>query len=102
MPENQNEILDIKEAALFLGVNRKTIRNWCERKLIPYFSYPGNRKKFSLTRLSEWRDLQEIRPSNMEAEKARKREEATNKEFKRQLKEARSKLEKHFPKQKER
>jgi excisionase family DNA binding protein len=33
----EDETLDIKGAAKFLGVRPSTIRAWCSRKKVPYF-----------------------------------------------------------------
>jgi hypothetical protein len=98
MQETENKILNINETALFLGVNRKTIRNWCEEKLIPFIDYPGNKKKFLYNRLNEWRELKEVFPKNMEIEKQQRKQNELNENYKKQLKEAKKKLEKHFPK----
>ena len=71
--KNNSTLLNVKEAAKFLGISESTLCSWCNKKLIPFLEYPGPIRpirRFSAERLAEWQATREIIPANMEAEKA--------------------------------
>lgn len=51
------EVLDIRQAAEFLGISEDTLYNYATKRFVPAFKM-GNRWKFTRTRLVQWLDQQ--------------------------------------------
>lgn len=51
------EVLDIRQAADFLGISEDTLYNYASKKLVPALKM-GNRWKFKRSRLNRWLDEQ--------------------------------------------
>lgn len=61
----EDETLDIKAAARFLGVRPSTIRAWCNRRRIPFFK-AGRCVRFRRSWLEEFVARNSRRPDNDE------------------------------------
>ena len=58
MAEDTREVMDLEQAAAFLGVSERTLRRWLDEKGIP-FARVGRLLRFRRTALLEWLKAQE-------------------------------------------
>ena len=54
------EVMDIRQAAAYLGISRDTMYQYASEKIIPAFKL-GNRWRFRRVRLEEWMKQMEER-----------------------------------------
>ncbi len=57
MPGGVREIMDIHEAAVYLGISEDTLYTYARKHIVPAFRL-GNRWKFKRSKVDEWMDQQ--------------------------------------------
>ena len=64
MPAAIREVMDIREAAEYLGISSDTLYKYAAEGFIPAFKL-GNRWRFKKSRIDEWMDRQSEKPKEV-------------------------------------
>jgi excisionase family DNA binding protein len=67
------EVMDIRQAADYLGISPDTLYKYASESFIPAFKL-GNRWRFKKSRLDDWMDLQSGGTAKVEAKAVRPRQ----------------------------
>ena len=62
-PMIEREVMDVREAAKYLGVSRDALLRYAAKRIVPGFKL-GNRWRFTRTRLNRWMEDQEQKPKD--------------------------------------
>jgi excisionase family DNA binding protein len=57
----EKKLLDVKELAEYLKIEKSTVYAWISQKKIPYIKV-GRLPRFSLDRINQWLDKKSIEP----------------------------------------
>lgn len=52
--EESQKLLNVSEAAGYLGVSAASLRKWSDRGLVPVYRTPGGQRRYSLNDLEEF------------------------------------------------
>jgi excisionase family DNA binding protein len=52
--EGRTRLLNVGQAAAYLGVSPASLRKWSDRGLVPVYRTPGGQRRFSTTDLDEF------------------------------------------------
>jgi excisionase family DNA binding protein len=52
--ERPSKLLNVSEAAEYLGVSAASLRKWSDDGLVPVYRTPGGQRRYSLTDLEEF------------------------------------------------
>jgi excisionase family DNA binding protein len=58
-------LLNVGQAASYLGVSAASLRNWSDKGLVPFYRTPGGQRRFELVDLDRFIDSMR-QPSNSE------------------------------------
>jgi excisionase family DNA binding protein len=63
--ERRSQLLNVGQAAGYIGVSAASLRNWSNRGLVPVYRTPGGQRRFSIDDLDEFmRSMRQPSESN--------------------------------------
>jgi excisionase family DNA binding protein len=66
----EQPLINVGEAAEYLGVSAASLRKWCDKGLVAFYRTPGGQRRFSHADLEKFKDSMR-RPSRVEPRSAR-------------------------------